>query len=119
LTGENVMIYVMSGDVTFNGSATINLDAPDDGEYAGMLIYQAVGDTERATINGDSGSHFTGTMFFPSAEVQINGTGAADGFHSQVVGDKVDMSGTADLNILYDPDENYNVRKPAQVELTQ
>ncbi|MGA9531830.1 MAG: Tad domain-containing protein [Anaerolineales bacterium] len=119
ITGHDVMIYVISGDVTFNGSATLNLDAPDDGEFAGMLIYQAVGNTERATINGSSGSTFQGSMYFPSAEVQINGTGAADGFHSQVIGDKVDMSGTADLNIIYDPDENYSVRDPAQVELTQ
>jgi hypothetical protein len=119
ITGHDVMIYIMSGDVTWNGSATLNLDAPDDGEFAGMLIYQAVGDTERATINGSSASHFTGTMYFPGAEVQINGTGASDGFHSQVIGDTVDMSGTADLSILYDQGENYQVRKPAQVELTE
>lgn len=119
ITGHDVMIYVMSGDVTWNGSATLNLDAPDDGEYAGMLIYQDPGNTARATINGDSGSHFTGTMYFPSAEVQINGTGATDGFHSQVVGDTVDMSGTSDMSILYNEDENYNVRKAPQVELTE
>lgn len=119
ITGHDVMIYVISGDVTWNGSATLNLDAPDDGEFAGMLIYQAVGNTDRATINGSSGSHFTGSMYFPSAEVQINGTGAADGFHSQVIGDTVDMSGTADIGIIYDQDENYQVRKPAQVELTE
>lgn len=117
--GDDVMIYVMSGDVSWNGSATLNLDAATDGEWAGMLIYQAVGNTDMATINGDSGSHFTGTMFFPDAEVQINGTGGADGFHSQVVGNTVDMSGTADLSIVYDEGENYTNRDPAQVELAQ
>ena len=58
-------------------------------------------------------------MFIPGAEVQINGTGSADGFHSQVIGNIVDMSGTADLNIIYDGGENYAMRNPAQVELTQ
>ncbi len=58
-------------------------------------------------------------MFFPSAEVQINGTGASDGFHSQVIGYKVDMSGTSDLNIFYDADENYIVREPPKVDLTE
>lgn len=119
ITGNDVMIYVMSGDVTWNGSSTLNLDAPDSGEFAGMLIYQDPSDTERATINGSSGSHFTGTMYFPEAEVQINGTGATDGFHSQVIGHKVDMSGTADMSIIYNEDENYQVRDPAQVELTE
>lgn len=119
VSGDDVMIYIISGDVSWNGGATLNLHADDDGEWAGMLLYQAVGNTERATINGNSGSYFTGTMFFPSAEVQINGTGAADGFHSQVIGDTVDMSGTADLNIVYNEGENYTVRDPAQVELAQ
>jgi hypothetical protein len=119
IVGNDVMIYMMSGDVTWNGSATLNLDAPDDGEYAGMLIYQDPANTARATINGDNASTFTGTMYYPGAEVQINGTGATDGFHSQVIGDTVDMSGTADMTILYDADENYKLRRPPQVELTE
>lgn len=119
ILGDGVMIYVMSGDVAWNGGASLNLHAQDDGEWAGLLLYQAVGNTEMATINGNGDSHFTGTMFFPDAEVQINGTGAADGFHSQVVGNQVDMSGTADLNIIYNEGENYTLREPAQVELAQ
>lgn len=119
ITGENVLIYVMTGDVTWNGGAEIHLDAMDDGEFAGMLIYQAVGNTEMAVINGSSDSTFTGTMYFPSAEVQINGGGGADGFHSQIVGKVVDMSGDSDLNIIYNEDEQYQVRKAPQVELAQ
>jgi hypothetical protein len=119
ITGHNVLIYVKTGDISWDGSATLNLDAPDDGEYANMLIYQDPGNTNMATINGGSGSTFSGTMFIPSAEVQINGTGSADGFHSQVIGNIVDMSGTADLHIIYDANENFSMRNPAQVELTQ
>jgi hypothetical protein len=119
ITGHNVLIYVKTGDISWNGSATLNLDAPDDCEYANMLIYQDPGNTNMATINGGSGSTFSGTMFIPSAEVQINGTGSADGFHSQVIGNIVDMSGTADLHIIYDANENFSMRNPAQVELTQ
>lgn len=119
LTGSDILIYMMNGDVTWNGGATINLDAMDDGVYAGLLIYQDPSNTNMATINGDSNSHFTGTMLFPGAEVQINGTGAVDGFHSQVIGNTVDMSGTSDFNIIYEAGENYAVRDPAQVELAQ
>ncbi|MDX1600177.1 MAG: pilus assembly protein TadG-related protein [Anaerolineales bacterium] len=119
LNGEDVFIYVMTGDVTWNGSAEIHLDAMDSGEYAGLLIYQAVGNTDMATINGGSDSTWTGTMYFPSAEVQVNGGGGTDGFNSQVIGDTVDMSGSSDINITYNEDENYLVRKPPQVELAQ
>lgn len=119
ITGQDVLIYLELGDISWNGSATLNLDAPDDGEYANMLIYQDPSNTSMATINGNSGSSFTGTMFIPSAEVQINGTGSADGFHSQVIGNIVDMSGTADMHIIYNDNENFAFREPAQVELTQ
>jgi hypothetical protein len=119
LSGHDVMIYVRTGDVTWNGGAQINLDAANSGDYAGLLLYQDPANTERATINGNSSSSFTGTMFIPGAEVQINGTGSADGFHSQVVGWKIDLSGTADTHITYDPAENYQMREPPKIDLAQ
>ncbi len=119
LIGQDVMIYVMSGDVSWNGGAEIHLDAPGDGEYAGLLLYQDPANSERATINGNSASTFSGTIFIPGAEVQIAGTGAADGFHSQVVGWKVDLTGTSDTHIIYDPSENYQDRIPPMVDLSQ
>ncbi len=119
LTGHNVLIYVRTGDISWNGGATLNLDAPDDGEYANLLLYQDPANSSQATINGNSASSFSGTMFIPSAEVQVNGTGSASGFHSQVIGNTVDMSGTADMHIIYDASENFSLRDPAQVELTQ
>lgn len=119
ISGNGVLIYVETGDISWNGGASLDLHAADTGEYAGLLLYQDPSNTQMATINGDSGSSFSGTMFIPSAQVQINGTGAADGFHSQVIGNVVDMSGTSDLNIFYDANENYSQRDPAQVELTQ
>lgn len=119
VTGTNVMFYVESGAISWSGNATIRLDAPDDGEFAGMLVYQDVANTDRMTVNGGSGSSFTGTIFVPGAEIQVNGTGGADGFHSQLVGNKVDLSGTADLRVIYNPSENYTLREPGKVDLTE
>lgn len=119
ITGTGVTFYVKSGAISWSGNATIHVTAPTDGEWAGMLVYQDPGDTDRATINGGSGSTFTGTIFIPAAEVQVNGTGGADGFHSQIVGYKVDLSGTADMRIIYQPEENYVIREPGKVDLTE
>lgn len=119
VTGTGVTFYVNTGDVTWSGNATIRLAAPTDGEWANMLVYQNPTDTDRATINGDSNSSFTGTIFIPGAEVQVNGTGGADGFHSQIVGYKVDLSGTADMKIVYQPEEQYVIREPGKVDLTE
>jgi Putative Flp pilus-assembly TadE/G-like len=119
VTGEDVMFYVESGAVSWSGNATIRLDAPDDGEFAGMLLYQSPSNGSTMTVNGNSGSAFTGTIFVPGAEIQVNGTGGSDGFHSQLVGYKVDLSGTADLRVIYNPAEQYVLREPGKVDLTQ
>jgi len=119
VTGHDVTFYVADGAVSWSGNATLRLDAPDDGDFAGMLLYQDPSDTDRATLNGDSSSYIQGTIFVPGAEVQVNGTGGADGFHSQVIGYRVDLSGTADLHVVYDPQENFVLREPGKVELTE
>jgi hypothetical protein len=119
ITGQDVTFYVAGGAVSWSGNATIRLDAPDDGDFAGMLVYQDPGNTDRATLNGSSGSYIQGTIFAPNAEVQVNGTGGADGFHSQIIGYRVDLSGTADLHVVYDPQENFVLREPGKVELTE
>jgi hypothetical protein len=113
-----VLIYVESGDVSWNGSATLHLQAMTYDQWQGMLIYQDPSNSSMATINGDSTSTFSGTMFFPSAEVQVNGTGSETGFYSQIVGNTVDMSGNTELNIKYESGLNYAVAHAAQVELT-
>ncbi|HET7011815.1 MAG TPA: Tad domain-containing protein [Anaerolineales bacterium] len=119
ITAEDVMFYVQTGTISWSGNATLHLDAPDDGPWAGMLVYQNANDTNRATLNGGSNSYIQGTIFIPGAEVQINGTGGANGLHSQVVAYKVDLSGTADLHIVYVPEEQFLLREPGKVELTE
>jgi hypothetical protein len=113
------MFFVAAGAVSWSGSATLRLDAPDDGDFAGMLLYQDPSDTDRVTLNGTSSSYIQGTIFVPGAEVQLNGTGGADGFHSQIIGNRVDLSGTADLHVVYDSAENFVLREPGKVELTE
>lgn len=119
VTGHDVMFFVAAGAVSWSGSATLRLDAPDDGDFAGMLLYQDPSDTDRVTLNGTSSSYIQGTIFVPGAEVQLNGTGGADGFHSQIIGNRVDLSGTADLHVVYDSAENFVLREPGKVELTE
>ena len=66
------------GNIKVNASATINMTAPADGKYAGLALYQ----DRRATdcnqcnkINGNSGSIIQGSIYFPSQELEYNGTG--------------------------------------------
>jgi len=119
LTGIGVTIYMESGGVNWNGGATINLSAQTTGDYAGLLLFAPLSNHDGITINGNSDSHFTGTFLAPSADITILGTGAADGFHSQIVGYTVELGGTADTSIEYNDNENYDWTIPPEVQLSQ
>jgi len=119
LTGSNVVIVMNSGNVSINGGATVNLDAPDSGPYEDLLIFMPESNAGTMTINGNSSSTFTGTILAPAADVTIDGTGSTTGFHSQVIGYTVDISGTSNMNIYYSDDDNINLPVPPQVELVQ
>jgi hypothetical protein len=70
------------------------------------------------TLNGNSGSSFTGTILAPAADVMINGTGGT-GLHGQIIGYKVDLSGTSNTSIVYNNNENWNPLIPAQIQIAQ
>ncbi len=107
LTGSDVVIVMFSGAVTWNGNSSANLRAPSNGPFAGLLLYQPPDNTSTMTINGTSDMHLTGTILAPSAHVRLLGTGAVDGFQSQVVGYTVEFGGTADGTIRYNDTQNY------------
>jgi hypothetical protein len=70
------------------------------------------------TINGNAGSGFTGTIFAPAADVNISGTGSG-GFHGQIIGYTVDLTGTSETTIVYNSNENWNPLIPAQIQVAQ
>ena len=86
LTGKNVTIILTSStaannpssiaDVDIAGGANINLSAPTSGPYKGLIFYQdrRALDSGSNTINGNSTSTYDGGFYFPSQEVQFNGT---------------------------------------------
>lgn len=119
LSGDNVVIVMNGGDVSINGGAEVNLTAPDSGPYEDLLIYMPEENSGTVTINGNSDSSFTGTILAPAADITINGTGSANGFHSQVIGYNVNISGTSDMYIYYEDDSNFDLPIPPQVELVQ
>jgi hypothetical protein len=123
LVGHNVVIIMVSGDVAFNGGATIELSGPpdpqsDENPYGGLFLYMPLTNSGTITINGSSGSTFTGTILAPAADISIEGTGDS-GLHGQIIGYTVDLSGTSDTTIVYDNDENWDAHVPPQIELIQ
>jgi hypothetical protein len=124
LTGNGVFIVMQSGDVTFNGGATINLSAipgpmdPDTNPYGGLLLYMPMSNSGTISINGNSGSSFTGTILAPAADITLNGTGGT-GLHGQIIGYTVDLSGTSNTSIVYNGSENWEPLIPPQIQVAQ
>jgi len=123
LTGHNVIIIMVSGDVIFNGGATIELSGPpgpqtEENPYGGLFLYMPMTNSGTITINGNSESGFTGTILAPAADITIDGTGDA-GLHGQVIGYTVDLSGTSSTTIVYNDQENWDAPVPPQIELAQ
>lgn len=124
LTGHNVLIYMVNGGVQWNGGATIKLDAPDEGDYRGLLLYVDPHNyvnpaNETVEINGNSASRITGTIYAPAAYVKLNGTGAEEGYKIQVVGYEIDLLGSNELYVNFDPGENYEATYLPRIALVQ
>ncbi|MEN6410826.1 MAG: pilus assembly protein TadG-related protein [Anaerolineaceae bacterium] len=118
------------GDIQINGNTEVNIHGYDpthenfylkatDGEkydYAGMLIYMAVGNSNPLTINGGAVSSYTGTIYAPSSACDLGGSGDSVGYQSsQVVCNTVKVSGTAAVDVTYDPQKVFPL--PPSVEL--
>lgn len=110
LTGDGVTIILADGGQidNFNGSADINISAPDAadgaGDWEGILFYQDRDDASTCTgnncnvINGNTGSTMEGTMYFPNQEVRMNGGNDVDSPCLQIVAYQVSFSGSSDVN---------------------
>jgi hypothetical protein len=127
LSGDGVLIYMQNGgDITWNGGAEIHLSSASSGTYQGLLIYvDPQGYTGMnnnqgnctLTLNGNENSTFEGTIYAPSCDIDLLGTGAQDGWNSQIVGYTVEMGGNIFMHVVYDSDKNYKVSVPPQLDM--
>lgn len=97
VSGSGVTFYLTNGaTLSMNGSATVNLSAPTSGTYSGLLFF---GDRSQPTavnkINGDASSLLTGTIYFPSQEVEFLGNFSGAGGCTQVVADTILYTGSS------------------------
>jgi hypothetical protein len=123
LIGHDVIIIMQSGDVIFNGGATVQLSGPPGPQsainpFGGLFLYMPMSNSGTITINGNSDSTFAGTILAPAADISIDGTGA-NGLHGQIIGYTVDLAGNSSTSIVYDDSQNWDAPVPPQIELTQ
>jgi Tfp pilus assembly protein PilX len=119
LVGHDVVIYMVDGNIHWNGDAEIELTAPTSGPFAGLLIYMPMTNDEGIILNGNMDSSLVGTIFAPASDIQLNGTMNSSMYHTQVIGYTVDLIGDADIVVTYNDAEQYEAPIPPAVELVQ
>ncbi|MHB8779050.1 MAG: pilus assembly protein TadG-related protein [Anaerolineales bacterium] len=132
LSGTDVVIYMISGGVTWNGNSVVNLHAPTSGIFGGLLLYLPPTNGSAVTINGNNGSCVEGSIIAPSSPIAVLGNAgapsAACGDHpeeeefeieGQVIGYTVEMGGNIKTEIEYESSNKYQATIPAAIELAK
>jgi hypothetical protein len=86
------------GNIKTNAGANVNITAPTSGDYKGIAIFQdrRASDCNNCnSINGNSASIITGAIYFPTQEVQYNGTGTTNATCTMFVAKRITFTGNS------------------------
>jgi hypothetical protein len=127
ITGTGIMIYMQDGGFDLGGNSLValaaetvtgNLIDPAQNDWKGMLVYYDPSNNNEVKITGGTGSTYTGTFYAESSECTINGSGDNIGLLStQIVCDKIKITGTAQVDIQYDEGKVYSL--PPAIDLAK
>jgi hypothetical protein len=97
-TGGSGVFFYLTGNASLviDNGANANLSAPTSGTYNGVLIFQDPADTQAMSVQGGSKMNFSGTIFAPSANVQL-GNGSNTSIGSDVVAYSMTVNGGGKL----------------------
>ena len=104
ITGDGVTIVMTgddgeAGDLDINGSATLNLTAPESGDYAGVLFFRdRRASNETITINGGADINLHGALYFPTSNVTFSGNAEMDMTCLQLVGWILNFQGDTSIS---------------------
>jgi hypothetical protein len=119
LISNNAYFYLQQGDIQLNGNATITLQGPPQGDtFGGLLVHKPYTNIVPLNLNGGSNISLTGTFMAPGSDIQYNG-GNTFVLHSQIIGSTFKINGQAQLEIYYDPSQNYSPPSSPLIQLTK
>lgn len=119
LEGSGVVIKMENGRIKWSGNAYINLSAPSGGDLAGLLIYAPIENKNRMVITSDENSSLTGTILMPGAVISLNGGSSETGYHSQIIGYRIESDGQSNIVIKYKDEQNYDTYNMPEIQLTK
>ncbi len=103
LRGDDVtLVFDDTSQFQFQDSSTIDLSGRRSGQYAGFVIATTRQNTGTFTISSDSARRLIGTIYIPSATLQVTGSGnqvADQSAWTVVVAKGIQLNGSPDLVI--------------------
>ena len=122
LLGDGVTIFLESGGVSITGNVDpVDLRAPDtvpnpSPAIAGVLLYLANGNANTISVTGNSTAFYLGTVYAPDGDLYFSGaSGTNPTFNTQLIGNNVEVSGGATIDINFNDEENFE--KPPYLDL--
>lgn len=108
-TALNCLFYIVgNGDVTLTGSGAQTITAPDPDvawypgadTYEGISFFQSRSNTNYARITGSGSFSVGGTIYMPSNQLRLTGSG--DQLGNQLIVNTLDISGSGTIFVPYD-----------------
>ncbi len=125
-SGNNVTLVFRGGKVDMSGG-NVNITAPP-ADYTGaaipgVAIYMpklyygtACGEVnQELKLNGNGAQNVTGTILAPCSDISVEGGANTFAFKSQVIGYNVNTGGTADINVVYNANQQHS--RPSYIDL--
>jgi Flp pilus assembly protein TadG len=99
VTGTGVTIFLTNGaNIRLNNNSTLQLSAPTEGDYAGILFFGDRDDTGvQHRVNGSSNSLLTGAIYLPAGDIQFAGNAGTGTACTQVIGNTVEFTGNSSV----------------------
>jgi hypothetical protein len=123
LTGSNVLIYMISGDINWtSGGVQLSAMQGVSEEYDGLLLYMAQGNCNGVSITGNGTSRYVGTILAPCSLVKLAGgssTGNQNILENQIIADTIQLTGSNSLNINYNARQQWQPPVPPAIEMNQ
>lgn len=120
--GEGVTFFLTNdAEVQMNGNASVDLSAPETGDYAGLLFW---GDEDnfsdtRTQFNGTADSALIGALYFPSQTVDMRGNFQGSSGCTRIVSWRLDVSGATSFDSDCSAAGSITINTPGVVRLVE